>query len=84
MPLTVKVNLVPLFRGLVTGAQPFAVAQEVVLMFETEVETLMISYNPEKALSEITGLLSRIITFTPQTYRVIVSVGNGYEHKNYL
>jgi AraC-like DNA-binding protein len=59
----------------VTGLQPFAAAQDVDLVFETKVEGLTAFYNPENALSEITALLSRVITFTPQSYRIKVSVG---------
>ena len=75
MSFNINADLVPLFRGLVTGLQPFAAAQEVELVFEAEVESLQASYNPEEALSEITVLLSRIVTFTPQSYSVKVSVG---------
>lgn len=75
MGFKVNADLVPLFRGLVTGLQPFAAAQDVELVFETSIENLFTSYNPEESLSEITVLLSRIITFTPQSYNVTVSVG---------
>jgi AraC-like DNA-binding protein len=75
MNFNVQADLIPLFRGLVTGLQPFAAAQDVDLVFETKVEGLTAFYNPENALSEITALLSRVITFTPQSYRIKVSVG---------
>ncbi len=74
-PFNVNADLVPLFRGLVTGLQPFANAQQVALNFNVEVQHLYASYNPADVLSEITVLLSRIITFTPQSYSVTVSVG---------
>jgi AraC-like DNA-binding protein len=80
MEFKVTADLVPLFRGLVTGLQPFAAAQEVSLVFKTEVASLRASYNPEEALSEITVLLSRIITYTPQSYRVNVCVGECSDH----
>ncbi|MGB5553573.1 MAG: AraC family transcriptional regulator [Flavobacteriaceae bacterium] len=80
MSFTINADLVPLFRGLVTGLQPFAAAQDVALVFEAEVESLRASYNPEEALSEITVLLSRIVTFTPQSYNVKVSVGTCNEN----
>tara|TARA_R110002074_G_scaffold5143_2_gene25227 strand:+ start:997 stop:1866 length:870 start_codon:yes stop_codon:yes gene_type:complete len=82
MEFNVTADLVPLFRGLVTGLQPFAAAQEVSLVFEAEAASLLASYNPEQALSEITVLLSRVITFTPQSYRVKVSVGECNENKD--
>lgn len=74
MGFNVTADLVPLFRGLVTGLQPYAAAQEVGLVFESEVTRLQASYNPEDTLSEITVLLSRVITFTPQSYHVTVSI----------
>ena len=68
MGFKVVADLVPLFRGLVTGLQPFAAAQEVSLILNaSKVQALMASYNPEEALSEITVLLSRMFTFTPQS-----------------
>lgn len=80
MGFQVTADLVPLFRGLVTGLQPFAKAQQVGLVFESKVEGLEASYNPEQALSEITVLLSRVITFTPQSYTVTVSVTQCVEN----
>lgn len=71
----VNADLVPLFRGLVTGLQPFANAQQVSLTFSAEVQHLYATYNPADVLVEITLLLSRIITFTPQSYCVTVSIG---------
>ncbi|MEO1010197.1 MAG: AraC family transcriptional regulator [Bacteroidota bacterium] len=79
---SINADLVPLFRGLVTGLQPFAVAQEVELVFESSVGNLYASYNPEEALSEITVLLSRVVTFTPQLYSVKVSVGECNENRD--
>ncbi len=70
----VNADLVPLFRGLVTGLQPFANAQQVALYFNADVQHLHASYNPADALSKITVLLTRIITFTPQSYSVTVSI----------
>lgn len=80
MGFHVTADLVPLFRGLVTGLQPYAAAQEVGLVFESEVSHLQASYNPEETLSEITVLLSRVVTYTPQSYQVTVSIGQCNEH----
>ena len=80
MDFKVTADLVPLFHGLVTGLQPFAAAQEVSLHFNAEVAALRASYNPEEVLSEITVLLSRIITFTPQSYSVKVTLGKCNEN----
>lgn len=69
-----KSDLVPLFSGLVEGLQPFAAAQEVDLVFESATETVPASYNPEELLSEIAVLLSRVVSFTPQGYKVLVTL----------
>ena len=82
MSFKVNADLLPLFRGLVTGLQPFAAAQEVKLVFESSAETLQAFYNPEDTLSEITVLLSRIVTFTPQSYSVKVTVGECSENND--
>ena len=71
----VNADLVPLFLGLVTGLQPFANAQQVTLIFKAETQHLYTAYNPADVLAEITVMLSRIITFTPQSYSVTVSIG---------
>lgn len=82
MSFSINADLIPLFRGLVTGLQPFADEQEVELIFESSVENLLTSYNPEEALSEITVLLSRVVTFTPQSYRVKVSLRECNKNKD--
>lgn len=74
MDFDVKADLIPLFRGLVAGLEPYARAQDVNLIFHSETDTLYALYNPQTVLSEITVLLSRVITFTPQTYEVEVIV----------
>jgi len=76
MDFNVQADLIPLFRGLVTGLTPYAQAQDVELEFSTEVQTMNASYNPQHVLSEITVLLSRVITFTPQSFKVMVRVAN--------
>lgn len=83
MEFKVTADLIPLFRGLVTGLQPFAAAQEVGLVFKAEVASLHASYNPEQTLSEITVLLSRVITFTPQSHTVLVSIGRCEFHMDH-
>ncbi|MEO0572236.1 MAG: AraC family transcriptional regulator [Bacteroidota bacterium] len=74
MDFDVQADLIPLFKGLVMGLVPYAQAQDVELTFRQETETLYANYNPKKVLSEITSLLSRIITFTPQSYQINVSI----------
>jgi AraC-like DNA-binding protein len=77
MDFDVQADLIPLFRGLVTGLKPYAEAQDVGLEFRADAKELNASYNPQKVLSEITVLLSRVITFTPQSYQINVSIEAG-------
>ena len=84
MSLIINSNLIPLFRGLVTGLQPFADAQDVNWYFESSIDSLSANYNPENILSEITVLLSRVISFTPQTYKVKVSIESCKKDRNFL
>lgn len=81
MDFDVRADLIPLLRGLVTGLKPYAQAQNVRLEFYSETKELQASYNPQKVLSEITVLLSRVITFTPQGFQINVSVDQYFEAK---
>jgi len=76
---SVKADIVPLLKGLVSGLIPFANGQGIELEFQSMEDTIMASYNPEKILSEITQLISRIVTFTPQneTVRVVLLYCEG-------
>ncbi|SNY99654.1 helix-turn-helix transcriptional regulator [Flagellimonas pacifica] len=78
MSFVIHTDLVSLFRSLVTGLQPFAIAQDVELIFESSSKSLLAKYNPEEILSEITMLLSRIVTFTPQLHQVKVAL-SGFD-----
>lgn len=82
MDFNVQADLIPLFRGLVTGLKPYAEAQEVALRFGADTNQLYAFYNPQKVLSEITVLLSRVITFTPQSYSINFSVGQCLKNKD--
>ncbi|MEL6974008.1 MAG: AraC family transcriptional regulator [Bacteroidota bacterium] len=75
MDFDVTADVLPLVKGLVTGLTPYAKAQDVDLKFFSCIKKLFVSYNPQKILSEITVLLSRVITFTPQNHQVMVKIG---------
>ncbi|MEL7269235.1 MAG: AraC family transcriptional regulator [Bacteroidota bacterium] len=77
MDFEVTADVIPLVNGLVTGLTPYAKAQDVDLKFLSPEQQLFVSYNPKKILSEITVLLSRIITFTPQEHHVTVKIYNS-------
>ncbi|MEO1545916.1 MAG: hypothetical protein AAFU74_04160, partial [Bacteroidota bacterium] len=74
MGFEVTADVIPLVNGLVTGLTPYAKAQNVDLKFLSPEQQLFVSHNPQKILSEITVLLSRIITFTPQEHHVTVKI----------
>jgi len=74
MSTRIHTDLVPLLSDLVNGLQAYAKAQEIVLIFVPFISTVQTFYYPEKLLSEFTVLLSRIITFTPQSNTVKVSL----------
>ena len=57
-------------RHLVESLQPFAKAHSVALTFESDQKALRLSYHPETVSSDVTQLLCRVVTFTPQNQRV--------------
>jgi len=74
MSLIISSNLIPLLHGLVTGLSSFASFQEVKLSFSTRVDNLLTNQNPESVLSEISSLLTKVISLTPEGFEVDVSV----------
>jgi AraC-like DNA-binding protein len=66
----VTANVIPMLHHLVQGLLPFAEAQGVALKFETEIETLATSYHPENIVPDLTQLLCRVVTFTPEGHEV--------------
>lgn len=74
MSLIISSNLIPLLHGLVTGLSSFASSQEVKLSFSTRVDNLLTNQNPESVLSEISALLTKVISLTPEGFEVDVSV----------
>ena len=57
-------------RQLVESLQPFAKAHSVALTFESDDETLTVSYHPETIAPDLIRLLCRMVTFTPQYHDV--------------
>ena len=75
---SVKSDIVPLIENLVNAIQPFAMANEVSLLFEKEVESFEISFSTESVLSDLGKLVCRIISLSPQHHSVrIVLSANG-------
>ena len=66
----VEADVLRFLRHIVESLQPFAKAHSVALTFECDRETLRLSYHPETVASDVTQLLCRIVTFTPQNQSV--------------
>lgn len=74
MSFRVQADIVSLFKGLVTGLTPFASAQEVDLVFSATASKLCFYYNPSDIVPDFSKMLCCIITFTPQSYKVTVTL----------
>lgn len=70
----IKADLIPLLENLVTALQPFAKANFVRLFFNSDLKKLEITYHPENILPDLTQILCRLITLTPQDYAVSLNV----------
>lgn len=66
----VEADVLYFLRQLVESLQPFAKAHSVGLTFESDRETLRIRYHPETIAPDLTRLLCRVVTFTPQRHGV--------------
>jgi AraC-like DNA-binding protein len=80
----VHADMVGLIRGLVESLQPFARAHEVSLSFECCHKLLEALYQPEQITQDVTQLICRVITFTPQKYAVKVQLQKGPAPENCL
>lgn len=72
MSFKVDADLVALFRGLVSALKPYALAQQVDISFKSTIKNQYAHYHPQEMIPEITMLLAKIISFTPQSYKVHV------------
>lgn len=70
----VNADIIPLLRNLVEALQPFATAQHVTLCFKADYPQLLTVYHPEKILPDLTQLLCRVVTFTPEKHSVTLQV----------
>lgn len=74
MAYSIKTNIVPLLESLVNALQPFARGNFVHLRFESLSEEIVVAHHPESILPDLTRLICRIVTFTPQEYEVTVKI----------
>lgn len=84
MKFQTRSNIIPLFAGLIQAIRPFADSNQVNLIFEPKVDTLVIDYHPEEIIKDLTMLLCNVISFTPMSYTVELSLGRvieGETHK---
>ncbi len=79
----VEADILIFLRQLVASLQPFAKAQSVDLSFESDRKTLKLSYHPETIASDLTQLLCRIVTFTPQNQSVTLKASLIDEPEKY-
>ena len=70
----VEADVMLFLKHLVKSLQPFAKAHSVALSIQCEKESLKLSYHPEMVASDITQLICRVITFTPQNQSVKLTV----------
>ena len=66
MNYPIQADIIPFIKHVVEACYPFAQAQSVTLHFETPKKTLIVQYNPEEIIADLTQLICRIVTFTPQ------------------
>jgi AraC-like DNA-binding protein len=84
MIFAVKADLIALVRGLIEGLQPFAQAHGVSLSLTSEFNQLVLLYQPEEIVPDLTQLLCRVITFTPQGYAVQMRINTCPAETNCL
>jgi AraC-like DNA-binding protein len=70
----VESDVLLFLKHIVTSLQPFAQAHSVALTFVSERESLRLSYHPETVASDVTQLICRVVTFTPQNQKVHLKV----------
>ena len=70
----VEADVMFFLKHLVESLQPFAKAHSVALSIQCEKESLKLSYHPEMVVSDITQLICRVVTFTPQNQSVKLTV----------
>ncbi len=71
----ITTDILPLLRNLVEALQPFAEAHLVALRFEADQGELVIAHHPEALMPDLTQLLCRVVTFTPEKHAVILRAG---------
>ncbi|NQU53750.1 MAG: helix-turn-helix transcriptional regulator [Bacteroidetes bacterium] len=76
-------NIIPLFTGVVQAIRPYAESNQVNLKFEPEINKLVVDYHPEEIIRDLTILLCNVISFTPMTFTVELSLCRVIEGKTH-
>lgn len=71
---TVRSDLLPFLQHLVGALTPYAESNFVILQNEYCLDALEINYQPVSMLSDMANIICKVITFTPQHYKVILKV----------
>lgn len=66
----VEADVLLFLKHIVESLQPFAKAHSVALSFECAKKSLKLSYHPEMVAADVTQLICRVVTFTPQNQSV--------------
>ncbi|NRB52324.1 MAG: helix-turn-helix transcriptional regulator [Saprospiraceae bacterium] len=70
MIFPVKADIIPLFHGVVASISPFAKANEVAIILEASPQEIKVEYRPDKLIHDLSLLISRVISFTPQKQQI--------------
>lgn len=84
MNYPVQADVIPFLKNIVQSCRPFAEAQSVNLMCQTHITQLIVPYNPEEIVTDLTQLICRIVTFTPQNQNVLVRATLVNTHEQYF
>ncbi len=79
----VEADVLLFLKHIVESLQPFAKAHSVALSFESTKKILKLNYHPETVASDITQLICRVVTFTPQNHSVKLSATLLDEHDKF-
>lgn len=74
MAYPIRADIIPLLRHLAGAIQPVAEANFVDFRFESEIGQFDILFQPEATIRDLTQLLCRVITFTPQNFAVRLKI----------
>jgi AraC-like DNA-binding protein len=74
MTFPAQADIIEFIKGVIQGIQSYARANQVNLLFSSELDQLEIFFDPPQVAEALTKLVSRVITFTPQKFSVWITV----------